>query len=136
MQKAFLLMAVLEPRGKHGSTCGGCLSHTTISDTPNESVMYSAHQSTCGHKRNYVQKKNGMVYLEKLGPGGDLRTQMQWKLTVRPWRMEGCGLLDLSVVHQANTRSMVSSSLLRNAGKSQKNPAGRHQCCKQRFHLL
>ena len=136
IQKAFLLMTVLKPRGKHGYTCGGCLSHTTISDTPNEPVMDSAHKSTCGHKCNYGQKKNSMVYLEKLGPGGDLRTQMKWKLTVRPWRMEGCGFLDLSVAHQANARSMVSSSFLRNAGKSQKNPACRHQFCKQRFHLL
>ena len=135
MQKAFLLMTVLESRGKHGYTCGGCLSHTTISDTKSEPVVDSAHKSTCGQKWNYVQKKNGMVYLKILGPGGDFRTQMKWKLTVRPWRMEGCGLLGLSVAHQAKARSMVSSSFLGDAGKSQMDPACRHQFCKQRLHL-
>ena len=61
MQKAFLLMTVLESRGKHDYTCGGCLSHTTISDTTNEPVMDSAHKSTCGQKCNYVQKKSVVI---------------------------------------------------------------------------
>lgn len=135
MQKAFLLMTVLESRGKHDYTCGGCLSHTTISDTTNEPVMDSAHKSTCGQKCNYVQKKSGVVYLKILGPGVDFRIQMKWKLTVRAWRMESWGLLGLSVAHEANARSSVSSSFWGDAGKSQMDPACRHQFCKQRFHL-
>lgn len=75
MQKAFLPVAVSDPRDKQGYPCGGHLSNVTISDIPEELVMGRAYRNPLGQKCNFVQKKNGMVYLRKLGRGGDLRTQ-------------------------------------------------------------
>ena len=137
-QKAFLPVAVSEPRGKRGYTCAGCLSNTTISDTASELAMDSAHRSPCGQICNFLQKKNGAVYLRKLGPGGDLRTQMTMETYLwwtRSWSMEDCGLLGLSVARQANARSVVSSSFLGDAGKSQMDPACKHKSRKQTLHL-
>lgn len=138
IQKAFLPVAVSEPRGKRAYTCGGCVSNTTISDTPSELAMDSVHRSPCGQICNFLQKKNGVVYLRKVGPGGDLRTQMTMETYLwwtRSWRMEDCSLLGLSVAHQPTARSVVSSSFLGDAGKSQMDPACKHKSCRRRLHL-
>lgn len=47
------------------------MSSTTISDIPKEPELGDGHSRPLGEKCHFVQKKNGMVYLRKLGAGGD-----------------------------------------------------------------
>lgn len=79
----------LSPGKNKATHVVGCLSSTTISDIPKEPELGDGHSRPLGEKCHFVQKKNGMVYLRKLGAGGDWMTQRtMWACVglARSWR--------------------------------------------------
>ena len=87
--------------------------------------------------RNVTMYKRKMAWYTSKSWALEVISELRWNGNLL-WglgKMEGSGFLGLSVAHQANARSVVSSSLLGDAGKSQMDPACRHQFCKQRLHL-
>lgn len=74
-RKLSCLWQYLSPEKNKAAHVVGCLSSAPISGIPRAPEMGDGHSSPLGEKCNFVQQKNGVVYLRKLGTGGDCMTQ-------------------------------------------------------------